>query len=358
MKLYPGYNELDRALATSAKGDVIVLENGVYTTRGNWTAKADAGWCNLPAEVAIRGEGVGRTIVRWAAIPEGSSNGVIRADRDLTLFWGDVGSSIERLTLDTGIPTNPAWNTNGLRFHGQFTVRDIAILGVRGDPHAAGTLHKEIESFALTATGDTAGSLVDAVSVSKVAPNTYVSGICLGRTVGVGGMFSTIRDCSVNLGAGNQAAFTASNRVLVSGCHGYGARFGFYHDTGDISEVQIIACHFTGEWSAIGVRAASGTAMCGPVRVSNSGLTGPRGLELVFGTSADFQVEITDSLIKADWLAALDIPTGKAFVRIENCTVPEHARTFRTKPTSLRPIMSNLHTDYGVAVIPEDYIAP
>ena len=228
---------LDKVLRTvRSRGDIIQLEDGVTAlTRGNW-AFPEFGWISLASGVSLRGGAV-----KLAPDATRETNGKVRPAKDLNILWCGEEGEIKGTTFDCTAPTG--WNGGGLRFHGRFTVEDCDITGL------SGTLDVQ-ESFAISAQGKTAGTVVKRVKVYDcytADPKSYVSGVYIGATDGGGG--NTVQDCDVDLGPNGWFCYSSTKHTIFLGCTGISKRF-WYTDTDD-GEALLTHCRGTVHYAAV-----------------------------------------------------------------------------------------------------------
>lgn len=241
-------DSFDDALRAAKAGDVIRLQPGTaYTTRGAW-AFPDRGFISVPSGVTIIADG---STIRLKD-PVTGTLGKERPDRDLQLLWCGEEVKIQGGTWDAGCVDHPEWFCGGLRFHGRFEIRDATIIGLSGS-RKSGTPSAEVESFAISSKGQTAGSIVERVRVNlcKVGhPDDYVSGIFVG-SVGAqqSNKPSIVRECRVNLGEHGQFAYACNHDTRFTECIGKASR-GFYNDTGD-TVAQLDGCDLVGSYAAV-----------------------------------------------------------------------------------------------------------
>ena len=204
-------HRFDAVCAVARDGDTIELEDGgEYPTAGAWTFPAPH--YTLQPGVTLRA-GNARIVLRD---PVTQVNGVIRPDKDLFILRAGAGVTIIGGIWDANCKGNPGWFCSGMRFHGRFTVERSAIKGLRGS-RQSGTPSGAVEVFAISAEGNTGGSLVRGVAVGDcevVDPDSYVSGIFLGGTIPTPTP-STIKHCSVDLGERGQFAYSANYQTTI-----------------------------------------------------------------------------------------------------------------------------------------------
>lgn len=243
------HDSFDDALRAAKAGDVITLEPGrEYTTRGAW-AFPDRGFISVPSGVTIIATGATITLKD----PVTSTHGKERPDRDLQLLWCGEEVVIEGGTWDAGgVIDNPGWFCGGLRFHGRFEIRNAKIMGLSGS-RKSGTPVGEVESFAISSKGQTAGSIVERVRVNLCKtghPDDYVSGIFVGSTgKQKSSKPSIVRECHVDLGQHGQFAYACNHDTRFANCYGIASR-GFYNDTGD-TVAQLDGCDLIGSYAGI-----------------------------------------------------------------------------------------------------------
>ena len=197
----------DEMCAIARGGDTIELEpGGEYPTAGAWAFPAPH-YITLQSGVTLIASGA-RIVLRDPAI---STGGVIRPDKDLFILRAGADATVVGGLWDANYQGNPGWHCSGMRFYGRFTAKDLTIVGLCGSRQSQ-TPAGAVEVFAVSAEGNTGGSVVAGVSVKNCeisSPDSYVSGIFLGGTV-KSDVRSTIRDCAVNLGKLGQFAYSAN----------------------------------------------------------------------------------------------------------------------------------------------------
>jgi len=241
-------NSFDDALRSARAGDVIKLSPGyTYPTRGAW-AFPDRGFISVPSGVTIIADGA---TIRLKD-PVTGTLGKERPDRDLQLLWCGEEVKIQGGTWDANCSDLLNWFCGGIRFHGRFEIRDAQIMELSGS-RKSGTPSAEVESFAISSVGQTAGSIVERVLVDtcKVGlPDDYVSGIFIGSTGKQNSSKpSIVKDCKVDLGEFGQFAYSCNHDTRFTQCIGKASR-GFYNDTGD-TVAQIDGCDLVGSYAAV-----------------------------------------------------------------------------------------------------------
>lgn len=244
------HDSFDDALRAAKSGDVITLEPGrEYTTRGAW-AFHETGFISVPSGVTIIATGATITL----KYPVTSTNGNERPDRDLQLLWCGEEVVIEGGTWDAGGDAHPGWHCGGLRFHGRFEIRNAKIIGLSGSRNS-GTPSGEVESFAISSKGQTAGSIVERVRVNLCKtwhPDDYVSGIFVGSTgKQKSSAPSLVVGCEVDLGEYGQFAYACNHDTRFKQCIGKASR-GFYNDTGD-TVAQLDGCDIVGSYAGLSI---------------------------------------------------------------------------------------------------------
>lgn len=291
-------DDFDAALEMVKPGDVIRLQPGRHTTRGNWAHR------NYGTTFSgIRLEGVraetGEVPILALQDPVTSWLGVERPDRDLNILWLGNECSVSDLHLDCSCPSHPDWCVGGIRFYGKFRLADCIITSLRG---TAG----KFEVFGVSSWGNTGGSQVIRVAVQDVKPSSYVSGIFLGGTVKTRET-STVQSCWVDLGSGNWFCYAANFSTVVTECSGQGAEAWFHNDFGETENVVL--------------RGGSGTANEAVIRLvtTQDGIRqlaafdmkveAPRGLVLwQKGGHMTGHVVIQKSLVGTKWVACCVSP--------------------------------------------------
>lgn len=347
MILQPKTHELDAAFASATAGDTIELGPGVHRTMGNFAAGAGRGWCQIASGVRIIGAGAERTIIRLQ--PEARDLLLAtRPDRDCCVLWGNTEISLAGLTIDANQRHLPDCHVGGVRFHGRYELEDLRIVGLRGSWHDDRTATKEIEVFAVSSVGSTGGSRIRNVHVADVAASAYVSGIFVGSTEEATEE-STVSDCSVRLGDGNQFGFSANRNVRFWNCTATGGRYGFYNDTGPTREVTLDQCELHGTHAAVSLIAKAPDGVRAPVRVLRSRLGGCRAVEVWDRTSTAIAAEVTlDTCeIDVDFITAVS-NSGPARVAVQNCVIAARGKAFRTSGSPPAVLSFNRRPD-GVA---------
>lgn len=237
---------LDRVLKmVRSPGDVIILgDNVTAATQGTWAFEA-YGWISLADGVSLRGGH--NSVIRFSS-PVLETRGQVRPAKDLNILWAGDGCSVSGLTFDCTAPEG--WNGGGLRFHGRFNVTDCVIKGL------SGTIGQQ-ESFAISSTGDTSGTVVERVVVHEcftASPTSYVSGIYIGATSGDGG--NQVFDCDVDLGPNGWFAYSSTRPTMFKDCTGSASRF-WYTDTGD-GEAELQSCSGEVAYAAVSSVAVEG----------------------------------------------------------------------------------------------------
>ncbi len=240
---------LDRALKmVRSPGDVIILgDNVTAATQGTWAFEA-YGWISLANGVSLRGGH--NSVIRFSS-PVLETRGQVRPAKDLNILWAGDGCSVSGLTFDCTAPEG--WNGGGLRFHGRFNVTDCVIKGL------SGTIGQQ-ESFAISSTGDTSGTVVERVVVHEcftATPTSYVSGIYIGATSGEGG--NQVIACDVDLGPHGWFAYSSTRPTVFDQCVGKASRF-WYTDTGD-GEATVQDCSGAVSYAAVSSVAVEGTPL-------------------------------------------------------------------------------------------------
>ncbi len=340
----PRTHELDAAFAAATAGDTIELGAGVYRTQGNFAAGERRGWCQMAAGVRLVGIGSGRTIIRLS--PDVRTTILAsRRDHDWNVLWADANASIAGVTLDANYRELPDCHVGGARFHGRFELDDLRIVGLRGAWHDDRTLTKEIEVFGISSCGNTGGSVVRTVTIADVAPSSYVTGIFMGSTEEVREE-STVSDCIVQLGEGNQCGYSANRRVSFWNCSSTGGRYGFYNDTGPVREVTLDQCDLSGSHAAVSLIATAPDAVRAPVRILRSRLCSCRGVEVWdrTGTAIEADVLVDSCDMDVDYISAVS-NSGEARVLVQNCVIAARAKAFRTSSSPPAVLSFNRRPD-------------
>lgn len=241
-------DSFDDALRGARSGDVIRLQPGsTYITQGAW-AFPDRGFVSVPSGVTILADGA---TVRLKH-PVTGTLGKDRPDRDLQLLWCGEEVIIQGGTWDACGADHIGWFCGGLRFHGRFEIRDARIMGLSGS-RKSGTPVGEVESFAISSKGQTAGSIVERVLVNLCKdghPDDYVSGIFVGSNgKQKSSRPSIVRKCEVDLGEHGQFAYSCNHDTRFVGCIGKASR-GFYNDWND-TVAQLDGCDLVGSYAAV-----------------------------------------------------------------------------------------------------------
>lgn len=342
---------LDDAFRAARPGDIIELGDGIHPTSGNWGFGGDRQWCQMSPGVTLLGAGSARTIVRLAPNATRTSEGRVRADRDLNLLWAGAGCRVVGVTFDgnekafAAGPDGPAWHVSGLRFHGHFELGDVVVTGLRGSWQDATTVTGSIESFAVSSTGDTGGSVLEGVRIRDVAPSAYVSGIFLGATVPPRAG-SLVHNCMVDLGSDNQFEFSANFDTTFSCCEGHGARAGFYNDTGPTRGIVLTDCRLEAKRACITLVAQKpGDERC-RFLIRGGIMNGARLVEIIdktgLGIPADVVVDGVSWL--GEYVTAIDNP-GNCMVRVQNSVLSPNAVRFRTARSPESATRSNYGPD-------------
>jgi hypothetical protein len=298
----------DRVMALARPGDTVTLEPGaVYETAGAW-AFADRGFLTIPPGVTLIATGA--TIRLKDAFK--STGGVERPDRDLPIAWAGDGARIIGGTWDANWQDFPGWFTQGIRFFGRFS-----ITGLRGS-RESGTPAGQVESFAISAQGDTGGSEVVRVTVANCktdSPQDYVSGIFMGQTGASSEEWSRVEACNVDLGAFGQFAYSNNGRTKFLNCIGKASR-GWYNDTGSTDIAELVSCRLEGAWAAIA--SVWTDASHRNVVAIDCDLTGERAVEWDdrAGVPLPGSMTVVDSRLSCRYSAAINGKAGSCgFVR-------------------------------------------
>lgn len=353
MILHPSHDQLDRAFAASGDGDTIILGSGTYTTRGNWAAGSARGWCQV-GRVRIVGIGSEHTRILLKD-PVLSADGVQRPDRDLNVLWASGSLTLQGVHLDGDYASYPGWYVGGLRVRGApYELHDVRITGLRGSWNDPATITKEIEVFAVSSQGATAGSYLDRVHVHDVAPDAYVSGIYGGG--GNDGSGSTVCDCHVDLGGANQFAFASNPGWKFRDCRGQGSKYGFYNDTG-AGRSELFGCHLRASYSAITLIGGVDTDVRYVV-ASGCRLDSPRAIELIDrspGQNLPAAALLDGCHLRGSYVAAVDDRRGD--VTVANCVLLDRGTVrFRTSKSPPTICVLNRWLDGKPAEIPETVV--
>lgn len=350
--LRPHRDRLDEVLAIAQAGDVVELDAEVYPTKGCWAAGPERAFLNVPAGVRIVGAGMDRTVIQLSkdAVKEDGVNPGNRPDRDLHTLWCGDGAELCGLTVDCNegahraYDTWPAWYCDGIRKHGNLRLEEVRVVHMRGTWADITTLNKEIEAFALSGRGDVTRSAVRRCRVEDCADNAYVSGLMLGgATEGFGR--GLVADCVVDIGRGNQFAFSANDSVTFRGCYGRGAKAGFYNDTGSARGIELLDCHLDGAWAGIDLIGHDPKAARSLV-VRGGTIRAPRLIEIIQrpGGGVPVDVLIAGTAFDGVYVAAVDNP-APCTVRIQDCILPDSAVVFATKRSPLPITRANFRPD-------------
>lgn len=257
--------------------------------------------------------------------------GVTRPDRDLNVLWCGDGVEIEGCTIDGAEEQfrDPEWYVSGIRKHGNITLRGVRITGLRGSWDAKGTLHKEIEVFALSGGGDVARSRLENVIVDGCAPSSYVSGLFLGGQPEQHGR-GIVTGCTVDVGRDNQFAFSAQCCVTFRDCQGSGGKYAFYNDTGPTYDVALLDCELVGSWAGISLVSQRPDDIR-RVLMRGGSVLSERLVEVVQRPGGEAQCDVLIDGVRAEvkFAAAID-NSPPCDVRIQNCIMPADVVRFRT----------------------------
>jgi len=295
--------DLDRAMMMMrSPGDVILAQNGQFTTVGNW---GFPDFRSLAKGVSLNATG---SRISFSAAYQGSAGGVPRPAKDLNILWGAGDNTVIGGSWDCTPPAG--WFGGGLRFSGKFSLSGATVSGLKGDWAFSGPGFTGVEVFAVSGEGATGGSAVENCKVLGVSPNAYVSGIYLGATED-NGIPSMVMNCDVDIRFDNQHAYAATYLTRFVDCKGRGGKYGFYTDTGAcIARLQ--RCELQGSWAAISMVGVG--LVRRSVVAEECKLVGGRGVEWWDKTpgsaSMDGGVMVSSCDIDAEYLAAVAAAKG------------------------------------------------
>lgn len=312
---------LDAVLLSLRPSDALTLApGGTFLTRGVWAFES-RGLRSLPERCSVWAHGA---TVRFHPDAVRKTNGAVRRNRDLALFWCDPGCTIVGGTWDCSSPWAD-WYPSGLRFFGRFTLRQPTVaeapgIGGRAVRVLGGSGSRSVgtESFLVSSEGATGGSVLDGIVASAKCADedAYVTGIYPGATIRSTER-TTVTGCDVTLGKFGQAAFSASGApVDFRACTGIAPRW-FYVDTGDTVDSSIENCTGTGSYAFASI---VGTGPCRrELRISQCLMSGERAVEWYDTTpSADQMtggVLVEDSEFEGHYLAAVAARRGSLLFR-------------------------------------------
>lgn len=324
--LEPGDDLAAVLLANRGAGTVINLSPGEYPMPGNWQAGESNRWCHVDAGVTVRGvDPIRRSVLAFGRVQR-ETGGKERPDRDLTMLWcngypekyrGSLDTTLENLVIDLrGRPSG--WYSSGLRMHNRSVLRNIRILGVRGAQGDETTLSKDVEAFAVSATGNTGGSRWSGLACEQA--EGYASGFFLGSTEEDEVMWSRVVDCVCELPEAGWFGFAANQRTGFDRCQNIGGRVGFYNDWLKTVDIHMSDCDLVGGLAAILVRPRSKECRF-DVRFFDGSLRGATavGVDVGDGVPVEGTIVVHSSVIDADNLYIVR-NTG-AELRFEFCSV-------------------------------------
>ncbi len=307
-------------------GTVITLAPGFYSMPGNWDAGEVNRWCHVGAGVTLRGaDPYRRSVLGFRRDPVLETKGVVRPDRDLSMLWcngypdryrGQTDTTLENLTIDLR-DAPKGWCASGLRMHNRSVLRNIRVLGVSGAQDDKTTLSKDVESFAVSATGNTGGSVWDGLSCGE--SKGYASGFFLGSTTEEE-TWSDVTSCRCDMPIEGWFGFAANQKVAFRYCRNSGGRVGFYNDWGKTEDVTLSGCDLTGSLAAILVR-PRGPEFGFSVRAVDGSLSGETavGVDVVDGEPVKGSIVVRGATIDAENLYV--VRNKAASVRFELCEI-------------------------------------
>jgi len=309
-------------------GTVINLAPGTYPMPGNWGAGEMFKWCHVEAGVMLRGEDpFRRPVLRFSEAPVLKTGGKDRPDRDLTMLWcngypakyrGPFDTTLENLVIDLRHAPE-GWYTSGLRMYNRSVLRNIRILGVRGAQGDETTLSKDVESFAVSSTGNTGGSAWFGLESDRA--EGYASGFFMGSTDEGEELLSSVAACCCELPPEGWFAFSGNQKVLFQNCQNTGGRVGFYNDWLRTEDIWVGDSMLNGSLAAVLVRPRAKDQKFS-VRIQGGFLTGETAVGVDVGEGGDpvpGSIVVNASVIDANNLYV--IRNTAAEVRFELCAI-------------------------------------